>query len=92
MEHESVLWMVSDRMLLRYAYCKPFTAKFPDNCKLQNDFNPDRKGGLAVNADGPKTNKGTGAGVYRWRSRKAHSFRYGLHTMVFHAETYAIKA
>jgi len=84
--------MVSDRMLLRYAYHKTFTAKFPDNCKLQNEFKPDRKGGLAGNADGPKTNKGTGAGVYRWGSRKVHSFSFGLHTMVFQAETYAIKA
>ena len=44
MEHESIFWMGSDSMLLRYAYRKPFTAKFPDKCKSQNEFNPDRNG------------------------------------------------
>jgi len=83
---------LSNGWYLTGCYRKPFTAKFPDNCKLQNEFNPDRKGGLAGNVDCPKTNKGTGAGVYRWGSRKAHSFSFGLHTMVFQAETYAIKA
>jgi hypothetical protein len=42
--------------------------------------------------DGSKTNKSTGAGVYRWGSRRGHSFRLGLHTMVFQAEIYTIKA
>jgi hypothetical protein len=79
-------------MLLRYAYCKPFTPKFPDKCKWQNEFNPDRKGGLVWNTDGPKTNKGTDARVYRCGSRKAHSFSFGLHTTVFQAEAYVIKA
>jgi ribonuclease HI len=40
--------------------------------------------------DGSKTTEGTGAGVYRWRLRKGHSL--GLHTTVFQAEIYAIKA
>jgi len=84
--------MGSDRMLLRYAYHISFTAKFRDKCKWQNEFKPDRKGGLVWNMDGPKTNKGTGAKVYRWGSRKAHSFSFWLHTMVFQAETYAIEA
>jgi hypothetical protein len=89
MEHESIFWMGSDRMLLRYSHCKPITTKFPDKFKWQN---PDRKGGLVWNTDGFKTIKGTGARVYRWGSRKAHSFSFGLHTMVFQAETYAAKA
>jgi ribonuclease HI len=42
--------------------------------------------------DGSKTNEGTGAEVYKWGSRKGHSFSLGLHTMVFQAEIYAIKA
>jgi ribonuclease HI len=36
--------------------------------------------------------KGTGAGVCRWGSRRGHSFSLGLHTMVLQAEMYAIKA
>jgi hypothetical protein len=42
--------------------------------------------------DGPKTNKGTGAGMYRWGLKRGHSFSLGLHTTVFQAEIYAIKA
>jgi ribonuclease HI len=44
--------------------------------------------------DGSKTNKGTGAGVYRWGLRRGHNFSLGLHTTVFQAEirVYAIKA
>ena len=33
MEHKPILHMWSDRMLLRYAYHKPFTVKFPEKCK-----------------------------------------------------------
>jgi hypothetical protein len=42
--------------------------------------------------DRPNTNKGTGAGVYRWRPKQAHSFSFGFHTTLFHAEIRAIKA
>jgi hypothetical protein len=92
MEHEPILQMRSDRMLLRYAYHKPFTVKFPDKCEWQNRFNLDSKGGLVWYTDGSKTNEGTGAGVYRWGLSRGHSFNLGLHTTVFHAEIYAIKA
>jgi hypothetical protein len=34
----------------------------------------------------------TGAGVCMWGSRRGHSFNLGLHTTVFQAEIYAIKA
>ena len=37
-----------------------------------------------------KTERGTGAGVYKWGSRR-HSFSLGLHTTVFQAEIYTIK-
>jgi hypothetical protein len=40
----------------------------------------------------PKTSEGTGAGVYKWGSIRGHSFILGLHSMVFQAEIYAIKA
>jgi hypothetical protein len=43
-EYEPILQMGSDRMLLRYAYHKPFRVKFPDKCEWQNEFNPDNKG------------------------------------------------
>jgi hypothetical protein len=33
MEHEPILQMRSDRMLLRSTYHKPFTVKFPDKCE-----------------------------------------------------------
>jgi ribonuclease HI len=55
-------------------------------------LNPDNKGGLVWYTDGSKTNKGTGAGVYRWGSRRGHSFSLGLHITLFQAEIYAIKA
>jgi hypothetical protein len=42
---------------------------------------------MGWNMDGSKTNKGTGAGGYRWGSKKEHSY-----TMVFQAEIYSIKA
>jgi hypothetical protein len=91
MEHEPILQKGSDRMVPRYAYHKPFTVKFPDKCEWQNGFNPNNKGGLVWYTEGSKTNKGTGAGMYRWGSRRGHSFSLGLHTMVFQAEIYVIK-
>jgi len=51
---------------MRYAYHKPFTIKFPDNCQWYNWFKPDSKGGLVWYKDGSKTSKHTGAGTYRW--------------------------
>jgi len=92
MENKPILHMWSDRMLLRYAYHKPFTVKFPEKCIWQNGFNRDNKQGLVWYTDGSKTSKGTGAQTYRWGSRWGHSFSRGLHTTVFQAEMYAIKA
>ena len=76
----------------RHSYRKPFTVKFPDKCEWQNRFNPDNTGGLVLYTDGSKTNKVTGAGVYRWGSRRGHSFSLGLHTTVLQADIYVIKA
>jgi hypothetical protein len=61
-------------------------------CEWQNGFNPDNKGDLVRYTGRSKTNKGTSVGVYRWDSRKGHSFSLGLHSTVFQAEIYAIKA
>jgi hypothetical protein len=63
MEHEPILQMGTDRMILRHAHHKPFTVKFPDKCEWQNRFKPDIRKGLAWYTDGSKTNKGTGTGV-----------------------------
>jgi hypothetical protein len=41
--------------------------------------------------DGPKTNKGTGAGVYKWRPKQAHSFSFGFYTMLFQAKYMPLK-
>jgi len=50
------------------------------------------EGGLVWNVDGSKTNKDTGVGVYIWGSIRRHSFIPGLHTTVFQAKIYTIKA
>jgi len=84
--------MTSDRMILRYAYHKPFTVKFPAKCEWQIGLNPDNNGGLVWYMDRSKTNKGTSAGVYRWGLRRWHTFGLGLHNTVFPAEIHAIKA
>jgi hypothetical protein len=46
-----------DRMLLRYAYHKPFSTKFPDKCEWQNGFNPKKGPG-----PGPRPIKALGLG------------------------------
>jgi hypothetical protein len=91
MEHEPILQMRSDRMILRYAYHKPFLVKFCDKCEWQNGFKPD-KGDLDGYVDRSKTNKGTGAGMYRRGLRRGHSFSFGLHTTSFQTEVYTIMA
>lgn len=48
--------------------------------------------GLVWYTDESKTNEDTGAGVYIWGSRRRHSFIPGLHTTVFQAKVYTIKA
>jgi hypothetical protein len=55
-------------------------------------FNPDNKGDMVWYKDGSKTNKGTDDGVYRWCSRREHTFNLGFHTTVFQAELHIIKA
>jgi len=37
-------------------------------------------------------NEGTDAGVYRWGSRRGHSFLLGLHTTIFQADIFTINA
>jgi hypothetical protein len=55
-------------------------------------LNLDNKGGLVWYPDSSKINKGTGARVYRWGSRREHSCSFGLHNTVFQAEMCVIKA
>jgi hypothetical protein len=78
-------------MIPRYAYHKPCTVKFPVNCEWHG-FKPVFNRGPVWYTDGSKNNKGTGAGMYRWGLKREHSFSLGLHTTVFQAEIYTIKA
>jgi ribonuclease HI len=52
---------------------------------------PRKQRGLVWYMDGSKTKNDTGTGVYRWSSRRGHSFSLWVDTMVVHAEIYAIK-
>jgi ribonuclease HI len=92
MEQEPILLMGTVRVTPRYIFHKPFKVHLSNKHEWQNGFNPDNKGHLVWYTDGSKTNEGTGAGVYKWGSRKGHSFRLSLHTTVSQAEIYAIKA
>jgi hypothetical protein len=91
MEQEPIILMGTDRMIPRYVFYKPFKVHLSRRHEWQNGFNPDNKGGLVWYTDGSKTNEGTGAVVYKWGSRRGHSFSLGHHTTVFQA-IYAIKA
>jgi hypothetical protein len=91
MEQEPILLMGTDRMTPRYVFHKPFKVHLSNIHEWQNGFNPD-KGGPVSYTDESKTNEGTDTGVYKWGSGKGHSFSLGLHTTVFQAEMYAIKA
>jgi hypothetical protein len=48
---------------------------------------PDNQAGLVWSTDRSKI---TGTEVYKWRSKRGHTFILGLHTMVFQVEIYAI--
>jgi len=91
MENEPILLVGTDKMILRYAYQKPFKVHLPNRHELQNRFNSLIRKALSGNTDGSKTNEENGAGVYKWGSKKGHRFSVGLHTTVFHAEIYIIK-
>jgi hypothetical protein len=55
-------------------------------------LNPTERMGLIWYTDGSKTDKGTGAGVYRYGTGLKLSFSLGQYTRVFQAEVYAIKS
>lgn len=82
---------MTDRMILRYAYYKPFTVNFPDKCEWQNVLTPNIKWGLVWYVDRSKTSNSSGSGVYRWGSRAEYSFSLGLQTAIFQAKIYATK-
>jgi hypothetical protein len=83
MEQEPVLLMGTDRMIPRYVFHKPFKVHLSSRHEWKNGFNPHNKGGLVWFMDGSKTNEGTGATVYKWGSRRGHSFSLGHHMMVY---------
>ena len=43
-----------------------------------------------VHIYGSNIDNGTDAGLYRWESRKGHSFSFGPHATVFRAEIYVM--
>jgi hypothetical protein len=77
MKEEPILQMGSDKMIPRHVYDKPFMNEFPDRSKWKDGLQPDRKGGLIWYTDGSKTNKGTGAGVYYYGTRRKLTFSLG---------------
>jgi hypothetical protein len=68
------------------------SVRFPDRSERKDRFQPDKKGGLIWYPDGPKANKGTGAGAYFYDTRRKLSCNLGQYITVFQAEVYAIKA
>jgi hypothetical protein len=66
-------------MIAKYAYYKPFN-HFPDRCEWKDGLNSNRKERLISYADGSKTSKGTGAGVYGYGTRKILSFSLGQYS------------
>ena len=67
-------------------------AEITDRHEKHNGFTPNNTQGLVWYTNESKSNKGTGAGLYRWGLRREHSFSLGLHATVFQAEMCAIKA
>jgi hypothetical protein len=51
MKKEPILQMGTDKMILRHAYGKALTVRFPDRSEWKDGFHPDRKGGLIWYAD-----------------------------------------
>jgi hypothetical protein len=80
MKKEPILQMGSDKMILTHIYDKPFTIRFPDKSEWKEGFQPDRKRGLIWYVNGSKTNKGTGACVYCYGTRRKLSFSLGQYT------------
>jgi hypothetical protein len=84
MKKEPILQMGTDRMIPKHVYDKP------------DGFQPDRKGGIIWNTDGSRTNKGTGAWVYDYGTRRMLTFSLEKYTITIQyriqAGVYDIKA
>jgi ribonuclease HI len=59
---------------------------------LESGVSTRQKGGLIWYTEGSKANKGTGAGVYCYGTRRKLNFDFGQYTTIFQAEVHAIKA
>jgi len=66
--------------------------QFPDKCEWQNGITQTTKGAWSGTQMGPNIIQTQVLGCIDGGSRRGHSFSLGLHTMVFQAEIYAIKA
>jgi hypothetical protein len=91
MTEEPILQMGTDKLIMRHVYDKPFTIRFPERREWKDKFQPDRKRGLLWYKDGSKKNKGTGAGVFSYRTMQKLSFNLEKYTKVFQADICAIK-
>jgi hypothetical protein len=64
------LLMGTGKMILRYAYHKPFKVLLSNKHEWQNRFYLDNMEGLVWYTDRSKTNEYTGAGEYKWGSER----------------------
>jgi hypothetical protein len=71
---DPILQMVSDKIIPKHVYEKPFTIRFSDRSEWKKGFQSDTIGGLIWFTDGSKTKKGTGAGVCCHGTRRILSF------------------
>jgi hypothetical protein len=76
---EPILQMGTNKMILRYAFHKPLTARLPDKSQWERGAIPIGKGGLIWHTDRSKKNEGSGARVYghsmrqrEFQPRKVH--------------------
>jgi len=91
MEYEPTLLRGTDKMIPIYAYHKPFKVQLPNKHEQQNGFNSDNMKAWSGIQMGPKPMKVLVLQCTNG-AQKGACFSHGLHSMVFLAEIYAIKA
>jgi len=91
MEHEPILQMGSDRML-RTHYITSIPVKFHNKCEFLSRFNPDNEEDILWYRESPRPTKVLLVLRCMDESQGGGTACLGLHTMVFWAEIYSIKA
>ena len=84
--------MGAEKMILRYAYHKPFMVKFPISVTGRTGLTQTIKYAWSVVWIGWRPMKALVSRCINGAWKKGHNFSLGLHTTVFQAEIYAIKA